>query len=103
MGGSDLHVMARHVLPNVVPPVAVLASLEMGSLILAISGLSFLGLGVQLPVPEWGAMLNEGRPFLRSAPQLMLYPGVAITLSSWASTCSATDCATSSTPVSPPE
>ncbi|MCA1574368.1 MAG: hypothetical protein LC770_07495 [Acidobacteria bacterium] len=52
----------------------------MGSLLLAISGLNFLGLGVQPPTAEWGLMLNDGRPFLRSAPQLMIYPGLAISL-----------------------
>ncbi|MDP9023058.1 MAG: ABC transporter permease subunit [Actinomycetota bacterium] len=80
LGATDRHLVVRHLLPNVVPPVAVLASLEMGTLILAISGLSFLGLGVQPPTPEWGAMLNEGRPFLQSAPLLMVYPGLAISL-----------------------
>ncbi len=80
LGAPDHHIITRHILPNVVPPVAVLASLEMGTLILAISGLSFLGLGVQAPTPEWGAMLNDGRPFLRSAPLLMIWPGLAISL-----------------------
>lgn len=78
MGAGHGHVLRRHVLPGVVPTAAVLASLEMGSLILAISGLSFLGLGVQPPTPEWGSMLNEGRRFLTRAPQLMIYPGLAI-------------------------
>lgn len=54
--------------------------LEMGELILAISGLNFLGLGVRPPTPEWGARLNDGRPFLLTAPQLMIYPGLAISL-----------------------
>ena len=62
------------------PPVIVLATLEMGQLILAIAGLNFLGLGAQPPTPEWGAMLNEGRPFLQTSPQLMIYPGLAISL-----------------------
>lgn len=57
-----------------------LRSAEAQRLLLAISGLNFLGLGVQPPTAEWGAMLNDGRPFLRSAPQLMIYPGVAISL-----------------------
>jgi ABC-type dipeptide/oligopeptide/nickel transport system permease subunit len=52
----------------------------MGNLILAVAGLSFLNLGVQSPTPEWGAMLNEGRLFLRRAPQLMIYPGLMISL-----------------------
>ena len=80
LGASDRRLIVRHVLPNVLPPVVVLATLEMGGLILAISGLSFLGLGAQPPTPEWGAMLNDGRPFLFGAPQLMIYPGVAISL-----------------------
>lgn len=70
----------RHVLPNVIPPVIVLATLELGALMLAISGLSFLGLGAQPPTPEWGTMLSDGRLFFLNAPQLMMYPGIAITL-----------------------
>ncbi len=70
----------RHILPNVVPSVIVLATLEIGSLMLAISGLSFLGLGAQPPTPEWGTMLSDGRRFFLIAPQLMMYPGIAITL-----------------------
>ena len=79
-GGGDVHILGRHVLPNVVSPVIVLASLEMGQLILALAGLSFLGLGAQPPTPEWGTMLNDGRVFLLTAPQLMLWPGIAISL-----------------------
>ena len=80
IGCPNRHIIFRHVLPNVIPSVIVLATLELGALMLAISGLSFLGLGAQPPTPEWGAMLNNGRPFFQSAPQLMIYPGVAITL-----------------------
>jgi peptide/nickel transport system permease protein len=80
LGARGRRVIGRHVLPNVLPPVVVLATLEMGGLILAISGLSFLGLGAQPPTPEWGAMLNDGRAFLLGAPQLMIYPGLAISL-----------------------
>lgn len=79
-GVSQLMIGIRHVLPNVVPPVIVLLTIEMGGLILAVSGLSFLGLGAQPPTPEWGAMINDGRAFLYSAPQLMLLPGAAIFL-----------------------
>lgn len=77
-GTSHFGIIVRHILPNVLSPVIVLATLDMGSLILAISGLSFLGLGAQPPTPEWGAMLNDGRPYMQVAPQLMLYPGLAI-------------------------
>lgn len=80
LGLSNKRIILHHVMPNVLPPVIVLATLEMGGLILAISGLSFLGLGVQSPETEWGSMLNDGRAFLLNAPQLMIYPGVAISL-----------------------
>jgi peptide/nickel transport system permease protein len=79
-GVGNTRILVRHLLPNVLPPILVLASLEMGGLILAISGLSFLGLGAQPPTPEWGAMLNDGRSFIAAAPQLMIYPGLAISI-----------------------
>ena len=77
-GTPEIKIIARHILPNILSPVIVLATLDMGKLILAISGLSFLGLGAQPPLPEWGAMLNEGRPYMQVAPQLMIYPGLCI-------------------------
>ena len=79
-GASGNRIVIRHILPNVISPVIVLVSLEMGTLILAIAGLNFLGLGVQPPTAEWGAMLNQGRAFFQSEPQLMIYPGVLITV-----------------------
>ena len=79
-GAPAPHIIVRHLLPNVVPSVIVLATLELGSLMLGISALSFLGLGAQPPTPEWGTMLNDGRAFFQRAPQLMIYPGLAITL-----------------------
>jgi len=80
LGAGVRQTLMRHILPNVLPTIAVLASLELGELILAISGLSFLGLGPQPPTPEWGAMLNEGRSYFLTAPQLMIFPGMAIAL-----------------------
>ena len=80
LGATDRRVMLRHLLPQVLPPVSVLATLEIGSLILALAGLNFLGLGVQPPTPEWGAMINQGRAYLTTAPHLMLYPGLAISV-----------------------
>ncbi|PKB81967.1 MAG: nickel ABC transporter permease subunit NikC [SAR202 cluster bacterium Io17-Chloro-G9] len=80
VGASDRRIMVFHIWRNILGPVVVLATLDMGWIILGISGLSFLGLGAQPPTPEWGAMLNDGRPFLQTAPQMMLYPGVAIFL-----------------------
>lgn len=79
-GCGHRRMIIHHILPNVIPSVIVLATLELGSLMLAISGLSFLGLGAQPPTPEWGTMLNDGRLFFLNAPQLMMYPGIAITL-----------------------
>jgi peptide/nickel transport system permease protein len=61
-------------------PVLVLLSLEMGSLIAGVSALSFLGVGAEPPAPEWGAMLSESRDELLTAPYLMIFPGVALTL-----------------------
>ncbi len=80
LGASNARIVYRYILPGILPAVTVLASLEMGELVLAISGLSFLGLGAQPPTPEWGAMLNDGRTFFFTAPQLLLYPGVIICL-----------------------
>jgi peptide/nickel transport system permease protein len=80
LGGSRSHIIASHIIPNIISPVIVLASLQMGYLILAIAGLSFLGLGIQPPTAEWGAMLNAGRNFFLLAPHLMIIPGVAISL-----------------------
>lgn len=79
-GAPGGRLLVRHVLPAVVSPVLVLATLEMGQLVLALSGLSFLGLGAGPPTPEWGTMLNDGRTYFLTAPRLMLAPGLAITL-----------------------
>ena len=80
IGASDRRIIIDHIARNILGPFVVLATLDMGSIILGISGLNFLGLGAQPPTPEWGAMLNDARPFLQSAPQLLLCPGVAIVL-----------------------
>lgn len=79
-GASHLKIVVRHILLNAVKPVIVLATLEVGHIILTISGLSFLGLGAQPPAPEWGVMLNDSRPYMETAPRLMLFPGLAIML-----------------------
>jgi peptide/nickel transport system permease protein len=80
LGARSWRLMFREILPNVVPPVVILATLEMGGLLLSISALSFLGLGAQPPTPEWGTMLNQARPYFQSHPYLMIAPGIAITL-----------------------
>jgi peptide/nickel transport system permease protein len=80
MGAGDLRIMGLHVLPNVVSPIIVLASLRVASAILTEANLSFLGLGVSAPTPTWGNMIAEGRLFIYSAPWTALVPGLAITL-----------------------
>lgn len=80
LGASGATIITRHILPNVLPSVLVLGSVDVGGLLLLMAGLSFLGLGVQPPTPEWGGMLNDGRNYLFSAPRLMIYPGLAISL-----------------------
>lgn len=80
LGAGDGRLMVRHILPNVVSPVIVLASLQAGGMILALAALGFFGLGAQPPTPEWGTMINQSRLFLQSAPTLMIYPGLAISL-----------------------
>lgn len=80
VGVQTPRILARHILPNILGPVIVLVSLEMGTLILIIAGLNFLGLGVQPPTAEWGAMLNQGRAYFQLVPEQMVFPGLAITL-----------------------
>lgn len=77
-GASNTRIMVRHVLPNSLPPLLVLSSLNVASAILWAAALSFLGLGAQPPTPEWGAMLNDGRPYTVVAPHVATFPGLAI-------------------------
>jgi ABC-type dipeptide/oligopeptide/nickel transport system permease subunit len=78
IGETDFSILFRYVLPNCLTPLAVLFTLQMANVILIASGLSFLGLGVQPPSPEWGAMLSQGRTYLQTAPHLSIFPGLAI-------------------------
>ena len=80
VGASGVRIMRLHALPNVLGPVIVQGSLSMGTVILTAGALSFLGLGVQPPTVEWGAMISTGRLYLRVAPHVVIVPGVAIML-----------------------
>jgi peptide/nickel transport system permease protein len=80
LGASQLRVLFRHVLPNTLAPILVIASSQFATMVLLESGLSFLGMGVQPPQPSWGAMLAEGRDYLSNAWWLATVPGVAISL-----------------------
>lgn len=79
-GSGNLRVIFRHVLPNCLAPIIVDTTLRLGSNILAISGLSFIGLGVQSPIAEWGSILNAGRTYIRSFWPMVTFPGIAIML-----------------------
>lgn len=79
-GSSTWTIMKKHIIPNVLPSLAVMGTLEMGWAIMNLSSMSFLGLGVQPPIPEWGAMILEGKSFIRTNPELMIYPGLMIML-----------------------
>lgn len=78
MGATSSRILIRHILPNIIGIILVQVSLNLSTAILAEAALSFLGLGAEPPTPSWGSMLNEGRPFLRLAPWLSIYPGIAI-------------------------
>lgn len=80
-GTSHTRIILRHILPNAVGPIIVQATLAMGSSILTISSLSFMGMGIQPPRPEWGTMLYEGRDLIRTSPYLVIFPGAAIAVS----------------------
>lgn len=80
IGARNRSVMLRHILPNGIGPILVLSSLTLGDSILTVSGLSFLGIGIQPPTADWGVMLTRGREFLLVAPWLPMFPGAAIFL-----------------------
>ena len=79
-GLSNVRIIFKHVLRNIMPSIIALATVEIGSIILSIAGYSFIGLGVKPPTPEWGIMLSESKPFIQTFPQLMMYPGLTIML-----------------------
>ncbi|MCL4370107.1 MAG: ABC transporter permease [Chloroflexi bacterium] len=80
LGASDARILLRHLLPNILAPVVVQASVTLCYAILIEASLSYLGLGIQPPHPSWGSILNEGRPYLQIAPWISVFPGIAIML-----------------------
>jgi len=78
IGGSNIRVILKHILPNISAPITILATLQVGNAILVGSGLSFLGMGAQPPTPEWGLMTAEGRSFMSQAWWISTFPGIAI-------------------------
>ncbi len=81
IGANHIYIIAKHIVPNVMSPIIVQGTLGVAGAILSIAGLSFIGLGVQPPTPEWGSMLAGGRSFIRRAPWVTTYPGIAIMVS----------------------
>lgn len=79
-GCGHTRIIFRHVLRNIAPSIIALATMEIGTIILAIAGFSFIGLGVQPPTPEWGIMLSDSKNFIQTFPQLMIYPGIVIVI-----------------------
>ena len=78
VGSSDVFIIFRHILPNCMAPLIVQATLGVGAAIFTAAGLSFIGLGIQPPDPEWGAMLSGGRSYIRDYPYMTIFPGLAI-------------------------
>ncbi|OPZ56907.1 MAG: Glutathione transport system permease protein GsiD [Synergistetes bacterium ADurb.Bin520] len=80
VGSSDARIIFKHILPNCMAPIIVQGTLGVATAILVAAGLSFIGLGTQPPIPEWGAMLSGGRSYIRDYPYMTLFPGIAIML-----------------------
>ena len=80
IGATDAQILFQHILPNSLSPVLVQMTLRMGAAIISCSAMSFLGLGVDMPKPEWGALLSAGREFIRRAPWMCMFPGITIML-----------------------
>lgn len=79
-GSSDLRIIFKHIIPNCLAPIIIQSTLGVASAILTAAGLSFIGLGIQPPSPEWGAMVSSGRAYIRDFPHMTLFPGIAIML-----------------------
>lgn len=77
-GSKTMYILRKYMLPNVLPTLVITAATDIGSMMLELAGLSFLGFGSQPPAPEWGLMLNEGRAYMQYCPWLMVFPGIAI-------------------------
>lgn len=78
LGSRDARIIIKHIFPNIMAPIIVMASLDIGSAILSAASLSFLGMGAQPPTPDWGGMIDQGRTYLRSSWWVGVFPGLAI-------------------------
>ena len=84
IGASDLRIIMKHILPNSMAPIIVQSTLGVAGAILSAAGLSFIGMGIQPPTPEWGAMLSNGRYIIRTAWHVATFPGIAIMITIFA-------------------
>ena len=84
IGASDARIILRHIIPNCMAPIIVQATLGMAGAILSAASLSFLGLGIQPPTPEWGSMLSAARQYIRTYWHMATFPGVAIMITIFA-------------------
>jgi len=82
-GTRGLKMITRHILPNAMGPIIVAASMSVAEMLLIAAGLSFIGMGIQPPAPEWGAMISTARDFMRTHPHLIIFPGLAIAISAF--------------------
>ena len=80
LGASRVRIFARHIVPNIIQPILIQASVGMAAAILSEASLSFMGLGISPPTPSWGAMLNDGRNHLFDAPHMVIFPSIALVL-----------------------
>ena len=83
-GANDIYIIMKHIIPNCMGPIIVEATISLSSVIMIAAGLSFIGLGVEPPSPEWGAMLSDSREYMRQAPWLVFAPGLAIVVTALA-------------------
>lgn len=84
IGNNTVQVLFKYVFPNIISKILIMASMDIGSIILYCASLSFLGLGAQPPSPDWGVMISEGKDYLQYAPWLTIFPGLAIAVSALA-------------------
>ena len=83
LGAGRLRIITRYLLPNLLPEIAVLFTTRVGGVVLSVASLSFLGLGIQPPTPDWGVMISEARTSFRTAPMLILAPGACLIILSF--------------------
>ena len=101
VGSSDWRIIRSHILPHLIAPIIVYSTLAVAGFILGEAGLSYLGVGIKLPTSSWGNLLQQASDYYTTQPWLMVWPGLAVLITTLRSTCSATACGTRSTRARP--